>query len=280
MFNDIIVPLDGSQDAGRALGPACALAGYLDVEVRAVSFAVDDDDRLELTTAVEDQMRGYGGVLRSLLVEPLLSSVADQLGDVLVESPGSLACMSTTGRGRAAALLGSVASGVLSRVEGPVLLVGPGHQATSFRCDGPLVVAVDGSEHAKAMLPIAEGFAGAFDYELEIVTVRPPRETAALGHRTGERRDNDDPATAEEIGDLADAAGGRLGTKVGHWVLSDRDPAKAIVAFAGEVKASLIAMSTQNPVGIRRALLGSTTSTVVSRATCPVLAIHPVLMPT
>lgn len=276
MFNDIIVPLDGSPDAGRALGPACALASYLDVEVRAVSFAVDDDDRLELTTAVEDQMRGYGGVLRSLLVEPLLSSVADQLGDVLVDSPGSLACMSTTGRGRAAAIMGSVASGVLNRVEGPVLLVGPGYQAASFRCHGPLVVAIDGSEHGAAILPIAENFARTFDYELEIVTVRPPRETAALGRRIGERRDNDEPVTSAAIRDLAEAAGGRLGAEVGHWILFDRDPAKAIVSFAGEVKAALIAMSTQNPVGIRRALLGSTTSTVAQRAPCPVLAIHPV----
>lgn len=228
MFNDIIVPLDGSTVAARALGPACALARYLDSEVRAVAFHADGN-REEISVTIEEQMRGFGGVVRSLLVELLVPPVSDRLGEILAESPGSLVCMSSMGRGRSAALLGSVANGVLQVAAGPVLLVGPQYGAASFRCHGPLLVAVDESEHSRTILPVAESFASVFDYDLEVVTVRDPRS----------------------------------------------DPAAALVEHAEQTDAALLAMSTHNPTGLKRMLVGSVTSNVVHRAPCPVLTIRP-----
>lgn len=274
MFNDIIVPLDGSATAARALGPACALARYLDSEVRAVAFHADGN-REELSVAIEEQMRGFGGVVRSLLVEPLVPPVSDRLGEILADSPGSLVCMSSMGRGRSAALLGSVASGVLQLASGPVLLVGPQYAAVSFRCHGPLLVAVDESEHSRAIIPIAESFAIVFDYDLEVVTVHDPRSAAEFERLQAGAAGGDLGLESAGAHNVASAAEHDIDAPVSYSVLHHPDPATALVEHAEQTDAALLAMSTHNPTGLKRMLAGSTTSNVVHRAPCPVLTIRP-----
>ena len=170
MLHDVLVPLDGSADSARALGPAAALARYLDSEVVAVAYH-DDENRIELTSTIDEQLRGLGETKCRLVLEPLGSSIGEQIGEMINLAPGRLVCMSSRGRGRSAAIMGSVASDVLRVATGPIVLIGPSYEASSFRCHGPLVVAVTDDRQSRAILPTAEAFANGFDYDLDIVTM-------------------------------------------------------------------------------------------------------------
>jgi nucleotide-binding universal stress UspA family protein len=59
-----------------------------------------------------------------------------------------------------------------------------------------------------------------------------------------------------------------------HTVVTDRDPARAIVAYAAAVDAGAVAMATRARTGPSRAIAGSIALQVARHAPCPVLLVH------
>jgi nucleotide-binding universal stress UspA family protein len=53
------------------------------------------------------------------------------------------------------------------------------------------------------------------------------------------------------------------------------DPAEEIVRYAHEHEVDLIVMGTHGREGVMRMVIGSVAETVVRRAPCPVLTVHP-----
>jgi nucleotide-binding universal stress UspA family protein len=139
-----------------------------------------------------------------------------------------------------------------------------------------VLIPLDGSELAEAILPFAERFAGPLDAEVCLLRVVEPL-TAIPGLGTGGVVGPEALALreAEARGYLAEMAhrlegrGLRVRTVVGVGV-----PELTILEVATAEKADLIAMSTHGRRGLRRAVFGSVAEAVLRSAAVPVLMIR------
>ena len=99
-------------------------------------------------------------------------SVAQVLGNEVEQHPEVTVVLASHGRGRSAALLGSVTEELLERIFGPVLVVGP--HVTNSKFDGPIIVTVDGSDPSESVLPLAAAWGIELGVEPWIVEVAEP----------------------------------------------------------------------------------------------------------
>ncbi|HWO94533.1 MAG TPA: universal stress protein [Dehalococcoidia bacterium] len=138
-----------------------------------------------------------------------------------------------------------------------------------------ILVPTDGSRTADRSLPYAAALANLMaPAEIVLLTVLPLRNT-------GETRlppPDHDNAEAFVRGRLAAAARRlrRRGVSTVHTeVLWNLHEDEAILAASRERDASLIVMGTHGRSGLSRALLGSTTMSVLQHAECPVVVVPP-----
>jgi nucleotide-binding universal stress UspA family protein len=184
--------------------------------------------------------------------------------------PDALVCMTTHGRsGVGNAVFGSVAEAVVRELEDvPLVLVGPSVRGKSTAKFEELVVCLDGSRTAAAILPVARDFARDLGLGVWLVDVVDPdrRVPAALENDVG----------ASESGPLQRVAHGFDAAEVSvNWeTLHGRDAADAIIEFADSRRSPLIAMTTHGRTGLARVAVGSVTMAVVRRAVCPVLVMR------
>jgi nucleotide-binding universal stress UspA family protein len=148
----LLVPLDGSGHAERALAPACTLADTLDADLlllHATDPSADAGIPLERSHVEErrDGARRYlEGVAEPLRAEGRRVEVrveagppADVIAGVANELDSCLVVMATHGRGALSRLLlESIASETLHKLTAPVYLVRP-HPAAEAVASGPLV---------------------------------------------------------------------------------------------------------------------------------------------
>jgi nucleotide-binding universal stress UspA family protein len=120
-----------------------------------------------------------------------------------------------------------------------------------------VVVPLDGSEAAEAILRLILAIAGPLDYEVCLLRVVPAAEGDASAVAAATYLDQ----RAEELV----GKGVRVRTEVRHG-----EPAAEIVAAAREVRASVIAMTTRGRGGFSRLLLGSVAEAVLRAADIPV----------
>lgn len=271
MFDSLLVPVDGSTESARSLGPAGALAHYLDVPLQVVAFHAPADDGFELTELVRHQLSAIGDVGRKLEVAPMTEPVADLVAERLARFANPLVVMTTRGHGRSAAVLGSVANDILATGMAPLLLVGPNSEPGHFRLHGPLIVPVDGDNPNPATIDIVRRVAEAFDYVPQVVQVIDPDVAAQVSSMRRGPAGSDLPPETAMVHNVAR----RLGHDVDYTVLHSDAPGAAIAERAAEVGASLVAMATHARTGLERLRLGSVTAQVVTHARCPVLAIPP-----
>ncbi len=255
MFGDVVVPLDGTPEAMRALGPAGAIAHYLDTIVRVVAIDVEGGD---FAKRVESQLSDLGDVDRTLTLADPSGDLPSQLLGLVDEHPGALLVMASHGADPGEPG-GALASALLTQSVLPIVLIGPDFSPGRFRCHGPLVATVSSDAHSQAILPVVEAFGIVFDFDVEIDTV-----VAA-----------DDPAALDLVETMAAAAADKIGEPVSGRVLVGDDVAAAVVGRATETRASLIAMATHGAGEDADAILGSMTLHVVRHAPCPVLAMRP-----
>lgn len=296
MFSTVMVPLDGSEEAAVALGPAGAVAHYLDLSLHVVARSEGPDDSALMTT-LTTQMSVLGDIDRRLDLAALEGSVADEIVAALEESAGQngvaagppegsesqpessagpLLVMSTHGRGRSAGILGSVATEVLSRAAQPVLLFGPGYQRGRFRLHGPMLVAAAEDDLGESAVEAAAGLVRTFDYVPCVVNVVDPQTSRRLEKSQGGAFDTGDvliSASARRLAKtLAEASGAR---DLDYRVLVDRKPARAVAEHAEAVSAALVVVGTHARSGWDLLTRGSVTADIVAGAPCGVLAVAP-----
>lgn len=136
-----------------------------------------------------------------------------------------------------------------------------------------ILLATDGSEDAELARTTAVDVANSTDSELHLVTV-------TLGYPT---YDVGKPEVVEQLTDQArriledqvqkiEQAGGKVAGQ--HLRIAERYRSQQIVRVAEEIGAGLIVMGSRGLGGVRRALMGSVSDSVVRHAHCPVMIVR------
>jgi nucleotide-binding universal stress UspA family protein len=138
-----------------------------------------------------------------------------------------------------------------------------------------VVVPLDGSEEAEAVLPAIIRLARPLGIEVALVRVVPAIPTTAI---EGAGR-----TTLHEVTRVREEAESYLADVCGRWCAAGLrvtttvragDPAREIVAVARDGGADLIAMTTHGRTGLGRILFGSVAEEVLRTADVPVLAVR------
>lgn len=264
MVQHLIVPVDGSDASWRATDAACNLARRCDATVEVVEVVFDKVEESESRSRVSQRLRQHDTDGLEVSTSTILAreSVADALAERIEERPDAMFVMSSHGRGRSAALLGSVTEELLQLTFGPVLVVGP-HLATAG-FEGPIVVAVDGSKASESVLSLAAAWGIELGVEPWIVEVAEPASGVS-----GDVAESAYPAR------LARQLAADSGHPAQFDVLHGHDVHDVIADFAESMHASMIVASTHGRTGLARFVVGSTAAAMVRHARCPLLLVRP-----
>lgn len=254
--NTIVVPLDGSSFAERALPIAKVLArrfsaGLVLMTTRSGEWDVDGKAYLE---ALANQERDLMTEVASVDIHPAARAIAEVSAET-----GRLVCMTSHGRGGLRwAALGSVAEEVIRERTEPTVLVGR-HCDPEWGADlAELIVCVDASRDDDTVVQVAAEWAKALSMRARVTHVIHPLDVEGAT-----RRDVTLTAIAERLrGEGVDA----------HEVLLRSSyTAGAISDYARDLPGSMLAMNTHGRTGVKRIALGSVALATVGLATCPVL---------
>lgn len=172
------------------------------------------------------------------------------------------------------ALMGSVSSSVVRHAHCPVLVVRDGEREGDYLL-GRILLATDGSEEATLAAQTAADLAKRAGSELHLVTVAPqhPYMDAYYDFRHPaevERRRQDAQKILNQQADRLLETGGSVAKA--HLKMGRVD--EEIVVLGEEIGADLIVTGSRGLGGMRRALMGSVSESVVHHASCPVLVVR------
>ena len=305
MYQTILVALDGSEFSASALPAAAALARRSRAQLHLV-VVFDPSTMLNFTpgevaipvfdSSMADkrcaELRGWVDELAASISNTGVSAsgtllegtVVEALAEHAVLTAAELVIMTTHGRGGLNRLrLGSVASSFLGRSPVPVFLVrpaGPDAPAAGRELPtGTLLVTLDGSPFAEAMLPHATRFASAAGLAVELLRVAEPAFTPLSLFGPNALVIENFVGTDEEGGALAylqQLVGRTQGEPAPRIkVLSDTSAARAIVNYAHETRPGALAIATHGRSGLVRLILGSVADKVLQGVEQPLLVYRP-----
>jgi len=280
MFEDILVPTDGSDCAAAAVEYAAELAARYGARVYVLSVvdsrAFDDMPHRETVEAAAEET--VAGVRDDLADAGVTAETAVRVGiphrevlDYADENEIDLVAMGTHGRtGVERYLLGSVTEKVVRLSDVPVLTV-PGTDGADTQFS-EVLVPTDGSEQAEAAVGVGTDVADTYSARLHALSVVEP---AALG------LDVRSEMLIDALGEAAQAAVERVAERATAAGVTDVEtdvrygyPYREVLNYADENEVDLVAMGTHGRTGIARYLLGSVTEKVVRTAGVPVLTVR------
>ncbi|MXV63448.1 universal stress protein [Natronorubrum sp. JWXQ-INN-674] len=258
MYNEILVPTDGSEVAERAGAVAVRMAELFGADLTIVSVRESGDDA-QAKRAVEDIQEDAieaGLTPQTEIIEDEETPIHRVIIDYAEDHGVDVVVMGTHGRtGISRFLLGSVAEQALQESPIPVVTV---HEDTAidFEIDNVLVP-TDGSEGAEA----------ATEHAIDLVT--ETGGTLHALHVTSSGREAES-SPADDVGDRGEAAGVEVVTAT----RSGR-PHEAIAGYTAEAEIDVVVMGTHGRTGLRRYLLGSVTERTVRFSPVPVVSVKP-----
>jgi nucleotide-binding universal stress UspA family protein len=271
MYSRVIMPVDGSDFAWRALGPASALAEQCDADLEIFQVVTLPDDVVPARDLLRESLQAKTpadapAALRSaeITVVVMGDTVAGTIAGYVESFPGAITVMSSVGRGRSAAMIGSIAEEMLGALFGPVMVVGPDSRVDQVDFRGELLVPVDGSATSESALGLAAAIGIALSARVWVITVNeePIPEGA-------------DVSESSYAANLAAKLSEQSHHEVSFEVLHGKHPERAIVEQAKAVHASLIVASTHGRTGLARIRAGSVAMSMVRHAPCPVVLNRP-----
>lgn len=313
MIQSILVPLDGSRFSEHAIPPAVSIArrGSATVELVLVYERLTSSTRLGVrplpTTpaagalALEPRVERDGSERFEAYLRAMADTVRSQSGVVTVakvldgpvvetlvthvsQSPVDLVVMTTRGRsGLSRALLGSVADGLVRHVSVPLLLLKPGATGgatTVAHRFERVLIPIDGSPLSEAVVEPAIDVAGDLEVAYTLVRVIEPMTSLAIasfGDVADLEREEDarqERRTLADVELVAQRLRARGLDARGHALIHG-DPARAILDYASESGADLIAMATHGHGGLRRLVIGSVSTKVMVGSDTAVLLYRP-----
>jgi nucleotide-binding universal stress UspA family protein len=271
MYSRVIMPVDGSDFAWRALGPASALAAQCDADLEIFQVVTLPDDvvpardLLRETLAAKTSLDAPAALKAAQVTVVVMGeTVAGTIAGYVESIPGAITVMSSVGRGRSAAMIGSIAEEMLGALFGPVMVVGPDSRIDQADFRGELLVPVDGSSTSESALGLAAAIGIALSARVWVITVN---EEPVPG--------GTDVSESAYAANLAAKLSEQSHHEVSFEVLHGKHPERAIVEQAKAVQASLIVASTHGRTGLARIKAGSVAMSMVRHAPCPVVLNRP-----
>jgi nucleotide-binding universal stress UspA family protein len=210
---------------------------------------------------------------------------ADEILAFVADVGADLIAMSTHGRsGISRWVFGSVADRVLRRATCPVLLVRPsGSALTASPPYQHILVPLDGSELAEQIVPYVKALVCPNQtrvYLVSVLTMGLTDRTVTLltSYPPGLQLTTTTPEYAQvqlQTYQRSVAAALREQGAVVHTAVRRGSPADGILAYAAEVGADLIAMTTHGSSGASRWVYGNVAGKVLQEAKTPVLLVRP-----
>ena len=292
MFETIVVPLDGSALAEGALATAVDLCRRM--RSKLVLVRVHHPPEMAITRAYEwdretrrreqEYLETLVGRLRDqrgVAAEPAVldGHAADAVADAAAARTGSLIVMTSHGRtGFSRAWIGSVADAIIRHASTPVLLVRgmQGDRAAVDHQPNRVVVPLDGSATARAILPHASAIASALGAVLELARVVTPSDVPDVPPDLAADAAGAALSTAE---DELRAAAAHVATTAPALAIKTRaitadSAAEAIIRVARPSARSMVAMTTRSH-GLKRLVLGSVADKIIRGGPRFVLLLQP-----
>jgi nucleotide-binding universal stress UspA family protein len=277
MFENIIVPLDGSEKSKRILPYVRYLALKFRSNVHVLGIGVGSERR-RVNRLLEQYINNISSHLSTENVEAnpavIYGRPADKLLTHIQENNFDLIIMATHGRGGITRWwVGSVAERIISEALPPVLLIRSNHDEANGMEEvtfSNILTPLDGSDIGETALPHAEALASATGATIDLLHIIPPpggveaklfgselKKPVKAAHDSGENY----------LGDVAERLVKKgINTK---YKVTTGDPASIIIEHAIEHKSRLIAMSTHGRSGIARWILGSVADKVLQKTAVP-----------
>ncbi|HEY8195651.1 MAG TPA: universal stress protein [Gemmatimonadales bacterium] len=294
----ILVPLDGSPLAEQALPIAVAIAERARCRIKLVlvhqplilAEPGPDYAKLELAMQKADReyLRSVVARLRERLGRALSAAVlrgptVQTLAKYVRELGTDLVVMTTHGRGGLQrAWLGSVTDQLIRTSEVPILVVRPREDRTAESAVnlGEILVPLDGSPLAEAVLEPAAALARLWDGEVSLVQVVRPVVLDTTPFLPSVGYSNEATAIQRELAqDYIRDVAERLrdsGVKASGIAVIGGGIADTLINLARPERVGLVAVATHGRGGLRRLALGSVADKLVRAAEVPVLVVRPV----
>lgn len=287
MLDTILVPLDGSELAKRALPAARALALATQagiVLMRAIpprrpGSATGENEAIERElVAAGNDVRADGITIKVVVRHSFIADVAHAICAAADDERAGLIIMSTHGEGGPGRWIhGSVADSVLQQAETPVMLV-PLRADHSWPTDRRpcVLVPLDGSELAEEGLEVAKRLAETVGAELHLLRVIEPPPSPLYGEGSA-YIPYDEEAELNEARRYLRAHVDRIqaaGRPATMRILVGR-PSSLIAEAAREAEMDVMVMATHGRGRLARLVLGSVAAGTVQRANVPVLLVRP-----
>ncbi|WP_161569878.1 universal stress protein [Salinigranum halophilum] len=293
MYDEVLIPTDGSESAERAAQYATVLAAAYDSTVHVLSVVDERDyDGVEREgadagkTAAEQQANEAVDAVAALVSREraggdrvttrVTVGVPSEAILAYVDEAGiDLVVMGTHGRtGVERFLIGSVAERVVRHADVPVLTVRAADRLPSWEPIERLLVPTDGSEASFAALSHAFDIAARFDALVEGLAVVDERsKTSVYTVETAlEEVVGGLEATAQNATEHLAGRAREHGVDVETSVV-DGIPSRTICAHAETSGADLVVLASHGRTGLAHYLLGSVAERVVRNATVPVLTV-------
>ncbi len=260
----ILVPTDGSIAAEAVLGMLTPFARQEQSEV-AVLYVAGEGQGLQGPPPRIDHLCQ---ALRTLGIRAWMElregKPADQILSWAREKGADLIALTSHGHsGMRRMMLGSVAEEILRHAEIPVLVIRPETPAHAWK---RIVVALDGSSQAEAVLRDAVELAKISGAALELVQVALPVVSAAGVGEFPMLMPSEDPRPyLRRMAERVEA----VGVKAEPVALEGR-AASEILRHLEQGGAALVCMTTHGRTGLPRLLLGSIAEEILRHAPCPV----------
>jgi len=268
----VVVPLDGSDFALRAVTAGERLARRLGAALLLFS-AVSKEEEVDEREAELWALRPRGLTADvDVLIDP---DPADAIDVVLRDlGPVGVACLASHGRGRSAAIVGSVTTEVLRRRREPVIVVGHGYdeERIDARTGSGVVTCVGDMQSAVEVLPGALRWHRLLRERPIVMTVAeevPPPLGAGPARRTF-GPDGDVDEFLERIVAPYRASAPDLETRAVYDPIS---PVSGLHDYLLFHPAALVTVGSRGRTGLARAILGSVAADFVRESTAPVLVV-------
>jgi nucleotide-binding universal stress UspA family protein len=286
VFDNIIVPLDGSSNAEIVLPYVAAIGSSFGSEIMLVTAteSATSDESLFSKEYLKHVSEGLKAIIQQrqnlvISTDVITGKPADVILKLANRKKANLIIIAAHGAsGGDQQLTGSIATKILSGSDTPVLLIKTkeGDATTPEDLIKRILVPLDGSHISEISLKIVEPLATRFNAEIILFqSVEPMRYISSFETMVPNivlpSDDEIKQSAAKYLSEIQTRLKQR-GITVSSAIIAS-SPAEAIIDYADSGNISVVAMTTHGFSGIKRWVFGSTTNKVMQAGRKPLLMI-------